>query len=149
MDTGDRRKKHIPRVGGNIGVSGLSDLFTHSVPTGSREGEIVWEKQIEALIDAGWRVVAGDVGDCALEQWRRSARECLCVIAGPDHTYTEHFSTERVQSEPPSVLADVGVLVAARLSLAQVRRDDESNRSKIRETTSDSMPRRAASAPGR
>jgi len=79
----------------------------------------VVEKQIEALIESGWRAIAGNLEDCALQQWRKSALECLSLVVGPDHTYTEHFATEQVQPEPTNVLADVGVLTAASLWLSQ------------------------------
>ncbi len=76
-------------------------------------------QQIEALIESGWRVANGNFGDWPVQQWRQSALECLSLMVGPDHTYTEHFATQQTELERMSVLTDVGVLTAARLWLSQ------------------------------
>ncbi len=85
------------------------------------------EKQIEDLIESGWRALAGNREVSALQRWRESALECLSSVVGRDHTYTEHFAAEQKQPELTGILADVGILTAARLWLSQGRNHDAKN----------------------
>ncbi|MFH1117820.1 MAG: hypothetical protein V1792_28195 [Pseudomonadota bacterium] len=77
------------------------------------------EKQIDSLIESGWRVLSGNGEESALHRWRENALECLSLAVGPDHRYTEHFAAQQGRPESTAILADVGVLTAARLWISQ------------------------------
>lgn len=74
------------------------------------------ERKIDALIEAGWRVLESDFDEKAFLHWRKRARECLEALLGPSHTYTEHFKYSMGQSEASTLLSGVGVLAAVALS---------------------------------
>ena len=73
------------------------------------------EAQIDALIEAGWRVLESNFDEAAFLHWRSRSHECLKVLLGPRHTYTEHFEYNMRQSEATTLLSGVGVLAAAKL----------------------------------
>ncbi|MEW6348697.1 MAG: hypothetical protein AB1646_06515 [Thermodesulfobacteriota bacterium] len=74
------------------------------------------ERQIDALIEAGWHVLESDFDETAFRYWRMTACECLETLLGPDHTYTEYFRYKMRQSDATTLLSGVGVLTAASLS---------------------------------
>ncbi len=73
------------------------------------------ERQIDALIEAGWHVLESDFDETAFRYWRRTACECLEALLGPEHTYTEHFRYKMRQLDATTLLSGVGVLSAASL----------------------------------
>lgn len=73
------------------------------------------EQQIDALIDAGWRVIESDFSEAAFEKWRKEALRCLISLCGPDHPYTDFFKGKVLETLMMSVHTGVGVLTAARL----------------------------------
>jgi hypothetical protein len=76
---------------------------------------VVPEKEIDALIEAGWRVLESDYNEAAFLHWRTRAYECLKALVGPSHIYTEHFKTSMAEPELTTVLCGVGLLAAATL----------------------------------
>lgn len=77
--------------------------------------EMVPEREIDSLIEAGWYVLESDFNEAAFLHWRAMAHECLVSLLGPDHTYTEHFENNMRQPEATILLSGVGILVAAGL----------------------------------
>ena len=71
--------------------------------------------QIDVLIKAGWRVLQSDFSEVAFGRWRKEALECVTLLYGPDHPYTDYFKSRIPEPEPGNVLAGVGVLTAAGL----------------------------------
>jgi hypothetical protein len=80
-----------------------------------KSGALV-EGRIDALIEAGWHVLETDFDDDAFLCWRMRAYECLKVLLGPSHHYTEHFRSAVKGSEATAVLTGVGFLEAASLT---------------------------------
>jgi hypothetical protein len=75
----------------------------------------VVEKQLDALIQAGWHVFESDFDHKAFLRWRKQAYECVSLLVGADHPYTEHLRLNIKDAEPSCLLTDVGVLTAAKL----------------------------------
>ena len=71
--------------------------------------------QINALIEAGWRVLESDFSEAAFRNWRKEALNCLTLLSGEDHPYTDHFRRSMVKPDVRNVLSGVGVLTAAGL----------------------------------
>ncbi len=82
---------------------------------------MVPERQIDALIEAGWHVLESNFDETAFLHWRATAYECLESLLGPHHAYTEHFRYNMGQPEPTILLSGVGVLAA--VSLGGVHRN--------------------------
>ena len=76
---------------------------------------MVPEKQIDALIEAGWHVLESNLDEAAFLHWRMRAHDCLNALLGPRHAYTEHFEYHMRQSKAITLLSGVGVLAAARM----------------------------------
>lgn len=76
---------------------------------------MVPEKQIDALIEAGWHVLESDFDEAAFAHWRARACECLESLLGPHHLYTEHFKYNMGHPEATILLSGVGVLAAVSL----------------------------------
>jgi len=74
------------------------------------------ERKIDALIEAGWRVLESDFDEEAFLHWRMRAHECLEALLGPTHPYAEHFKYNMRQSMATTLLSGVGVLAAVTLS---------------------------------
>jgi len=83
------------------------------------ESEMIVEGKIDALIEAGWHVLETGFEDEAFLNWRIRAYECLEVLLGPSHHYTEHFRSAVRRSEATALLTGVGVLAAASLTEVQ------------------------------
>ncbi|MDQ7784141.1 MAG: hypothetical protein RDU20_14750 [Desulfomonilaceae bacterium] len=75
----------------------------------------VAEQQIDDLINAGWDVLESDFDESTFLRWRRHAYACVSELVGAEHPYAEHLRVRIGGVEPSTVLADVGVLTAARL----------------------------------
>lgn len=73
---------------------------------------------IDALINAGWRVLESDFDEATFTEWRKEAFRCLTVLVGEDHAYTEHFRDCLKERNPASrsLLTEVGLLTAASLN---------------------------------
>lgn len=76
---------------------------------------MVPERQIDALIEAGWHVLESDFDEAAFLHWRAMAHECLESLLGPHHAYTEHFKYNMRQPGTTILLSGVGVLAAVSL----------------------------------
>ena len=75
--------------------------------------------RIDALIEAGRRVLESDFCEVAFENWRTEALACLTLLNGADHPYTEYFRSKILQRDSKHVLGGVGVLSAAGLVVFQ------------------------------
>ena len=73
------------------------------------------KEKIDALIEAGWRILETDLTDTALDQWREEARNCLLAFKGDDSGYTDYFTRHDAGQERLSLLTGVGVLSAVQL----------------------------------
>jgi len=80
-----------------------------------RETTMVPVGKIDALIEAGWRVLESDFDEDAFQQWRMRAYECLKALLGPHHTYTEQFQYNMRHPATITLLSGVGVLAAVSL----------------------------------
>jgi hypothetical protein len=74
---------------------------------------VVSERELDALIRAGWRVLETDFDETAFLRWRTRAYECLEALVGPHHVYTEHFRINMSEPELITILSGVGILGAA------------------------------------
>lgn len=77
------------------------------------------EKRLDALIQAGWEVLERNYDQAAFLSWRKQAYDCVSLLVGPDHPYAECMRLNIQEVEPSAVLADVGILTAAKLSQFQ------------------------------
>ena len=75
-------------------------------------------RQIDALIEAGWQVLESNFSEAAFRKWRKEALKEVALLCGAGHVYTDYFQTRVEKSETGNVLADIGVLTAAGLSAA-------------------------------
>ena len=73
------------------------------------------EKTIDALIQAGWDVLAGTRDQSALLGWRKQAYDCVSLLVGSDDPYAECLRLNMQEVDPSTVVADVGILTAAKL----------------------------------
>jgi hypothetical protein len=78
-----------------------------------RDHVVVPERELDALIRAGWRVLETDFDETAFLRWRTRAYECLEALVGPHHVYTEHFRINMSKPELITILSGVGILGAA------------------------------------
>ena len=74
---------------------------------------MVLEKQIDTLIDAGWKVLESDFSEQAFRNWREKAYGCLAALLGKSHPYTKHFEHNSGFTKRTNILGGVGVLTAA------------------------------------
>ena len=72
------------------------------------------EKRIDDLIQAGWQVIESDFDESAFQQWRTRAYQCLSVLLGPEHTYTQFFRGCLGQESKKDLLVGEGVLAAVK-----------------------------------
>jgi hypothetical protein len=71
------------------------------------------ERNIEALIKAGWNVLATDFDEKAFGQWRVEALNCLTALCGSEHVYTERFRNKVAEARSPIVPAGMDLPAAA------------------------------------
>ena len=79
---------------------------------------MAFEKRIDDLIEAGWRVLESDFDEAAFHGWRKEAFKFLGAVLGPEHTYTQYFEKYVRQLERSEVLTGEGILMAARANVA-------------------------------
>jgi hypothetical protein len=72
------------------------------------------EGQIDDLIEAGWYVLESDFDPVAFVNWRQKALNCLKILLGPDHPYTEYFKDFVTEAEKCQLLTGTGILTAAK-----------------------------------
>ena len=72
------------------------------------------ENKIDALIDAGWRVLDSDFTERAFQEWREQAFDCVVALCGESHPYTDYFKRGLQKTRESGILTGVGLLAAAR-----------------------------------
>jgi hypothetical protein len=48
-------------------------------------------RQIDHMIEAGWKVLDSDFDESAFLAWRKRAADCLKALVGSDHSCTKDF----------------------------------------------------------
>lgn len=72
-------------------------------------------KALDDLIEAGWQVIYSDFDPEAFAQWRKRALNCVAILMGEDHPYTQFFD-EFVSRD--SLLTGTGILEATKEQLS-------------------------------
>jgi hypothetical protein len=85
------------------------------------------ESRIDDLIEAGWYVLESDFDLNALSNWRKEAFNCVTVLMGPEHTYTQYFKDFMKETAKGGVLAGEGILNAVREHLGKPAGSQPSN----------------------
>ena len=95
------------------------------------------EKEIDHLIEAGWRVLRSDFNEVVFGEWRKEALSCLTTLCGSEHAYTEYFRNKIRKAAVGNVLTGVGVLTAAGMQSEQgvVMHRDQPSLDSMMETT--------------
>ncbi len=57
------------------------------------------ERQIDSLIEAGWKVIESDFSPTSIDKWRCQAFDCVTYLMGPEHGCSQHFR-EYLTKEP-------------------------------------------------
>ena len=73
-----------------------------------------FEKRIDTLIEAGWRLLNSHFDELDFLRWRRHAQKCVCDVLGSDHPYAEQFSQLEGHRDKVSVLSGQGILEATK-----------------------------------
>ena len=73
-----------------------------------------FEKALDDLIEAGWRVIEKDFEPDAFLTWRKQALDCVVILAGPEHPYAQYFNAFVDKEVRNSLLAGAGILEATR-----------------------------------
>jgi hypothetical protein len=85
------------------------------------EGFMHAEEALDDLIRAGWQVIESDFDTEAFLNWRKRARDCVVILAGPDHPYAQFFDAAVAEGPTGSLLAGAGILEAIKEQLATMR----------------------------
>lgn len=49
------------------------------------------QRQIDSLVEAGWKVIESDFSPTSIDTWRSQALDCVTQLMGPDHGCARHF----------------------------------------------------------
>jgi len=74
---------------------------------------------IDSLIESAWSIVNGDPDTKGFLPWREKCVDCLSLLMGSDHYYTEYFQNLVQHADHLSVLAAGGILNAAKEEIAK------------------------------
>ncbi len=83
-----------------------------------RIGKMPIEQEIDSLIEAGWIILNSDFSEIAIQKWRIQALKCLMLLCEPNHPYPEYFRNQISEANTGNALVGVGVLEAAKASMA-------------------------------
>ena len=75
-------------------------------------------KALDDLIEAGWQVIESDFDPDAFVQWRKRALDCVAVLMGEDHPYTQFFDEFVSREVRDSLLTGAGILEATKEQLS-------------------------------
>lgn len=75
------------------------------------------EKQLDLLIDAGWKALYNGIDRAGFRNWQIEALGCLTGLLGADHSYTRSFKSRVQDPDELSVLIGGGILAAAKQEL--------------------------------
>ncbi len=79
------------------------------------------EKQIDAVIIAGWRVLESGFSETAFQEWRKKALDCVIALCGESHPYTDYFKSGVREARPLCLLTGVGLLGAAQSGVGKIK----------------------------
>ncbi len=72
-----------------------------------------FERQIDDLIEAGWKVIDSDFDPVAFQLWRKRCLTCLSALLGSDHSYTGFFRDHLRGANRNNLVVGGGILAAA------------------------------------
>lgn len=84
------------------------------------------EKQIDDLIEAGWKVIDADFDPVAFEVWKKRRVTCLSTLLGSDHTYTRFFRDHLRGAHRNNLVVGGGILAAASRELRKRKEESDS-----------------------